>query len=135
MYQHVEFLVDRERRLLIRRVRGDARSIAVYAEFLDHYDRHPETLFYGLVTNYLDYRGRIDWEEMKTYARQVAERRAKHQGMFEPNEHYRRAAIVSIDPMMTVLVRAFPGVIPEFDFKVFRTEAEAIAWFEAPDGG
>jgi hypothetical protein len=72
---------------------------------------------------------------MKTYGMQVAERRAKYQGTYEPSEHHRRAAIVSIDPMVTVLVRAFPAFTPEIEFKAFRTEAEAIAWLDAPDGG
>lgn len=131
MSEPVEFVVDHSRRLLIRRVTGDLPFSAVGEHFMRFYERHPETLRYDVVTNYVKYAGRADWNELVEYTGRFSAKSTERLTSSGPSQGIaRRMAFVSLDPMGGALMRALESLYASSELRIFKTEAEAIAWIE-----
>lgn len=128
--QPITFVVDHAKRRVIRRVRGTIPWPRVSRELLDFFDRHPETIAYDMITNYLEHSGRIEWDDIENYAKELAA--ILERASFDARKTKR--AIVSDDPMADMLLRASQPLFKYASARVFQTEQAAIAWLDEDTG-
>jgi len=124
-------IVDHAKRRLIKRVRGDMAARKVIDEFVAYYREHPETLFYDVVIDFLDYFGDTAWQQIEEFLPVYSDMVAS--SPYKPSEsetRWRRTAVVSDDPMYEMLFRLVAQLFPKVEFKVFKTEAAAHAWLD-----
>lgn len=130
MPSQVTFKADHAKRRLIRRVAGSMPREKITESFLDYFEANLETLDYDLITNYLDYDGQVDWDGLMEYARSISDFRERHGRPIASGAPKLRAAIVSADPMLGMLIRALRQVYRRGEIRDFKSEAEAHAWLD-----
>jgi hypothetical protein len=130
MSKSIEFVVDHEKRRVIRTVRGAADSDEIGEELLAIIDANPDTMSYDAITDWRDYTGKIEWRDLSAFAKSFAERYQRYLAQPGADRRKVRSAFVIEDRMAPTLVSAMQHLYDNRALRVFSTLEQATAWLD-----
>lgn len=117
----IEFDVDHARRTTIVRYIGHVDGPMLLEQLPPQWNAHPEIAGYHSVSDMTRYDGDIDYYDIRDIA-------SAWQAFCGSRDAGTCTAVVSLDPLATLFVRAIALVFPKRNFAVFRTVDAALRW-------
>ena len=124
----IEYFIDQTRHLVFGRWEGDVRGDELLKVSPDLWRQHPEIGRFDAIHDMLDFTGLLEHR----HTRELMKLRAELVSDFDPNV---RTAVVSGDPMKVFEIKVTKVTAPERQFRLFGSNAAALAWMTADEPG